>query len=550
MNSFLNAIISLSPALLVIMPVAGACFGCGVSRLGLEFNRWAVLSNTLVSCLILCVVMFAPSLRSSNDENEKRPTRLISVSLKLPGTTTNTGTDTETEKAHPRTIHWAIDTTSVWFLLLPTCLWPVMVLISSHITQASRMFYFLLLMLQAFMVGLLVSHDLISFISFLLLTTFCMLCLIRLGSGTRSEIEFKSTMYLQFLGDTFITGGLLLAAVAYSWMQGLLLETSPSLSLQFHALLQGTASDIMQYSLASTYWSTVSPWIFLLILVGFTIKGALFPMHYGLSQWLTITASHSLSKPTPAGWYLVLLALITKICIYGMIRFMIPLNFEVGSHLFSVLAYWGLSGFLVSSLIASLRKNLLQIILWFLIGQTSLTLIILFTASAEIVSSFVLLNVIQGLACCLLLLAVPLLTSEYGNRFRKLLFWTTTLSVLTLIGIPGLGGFTAQFTFLWSLANQNMLHAACYLLGTLLFNLALIRALWLLVKSDRTDTHSDTAQNNDPFNENVGLVWLSISPAVLLILVIGISPAMMMEKTLFPLKEIISSSATNSSEEN
>ncbi|MDF1743155.1 MAG: hypothetical protein P1V19_05635 [Gimesia sp.] len=551
MNSFLNAIISLSPVLLVVMPVVGACIGWGVSRGGLEFNRWTAFSNTLVSCLILVVVMFAPSLRKGSGESEERTTRLISVSLKLPSTTDSYArTDADFEITHPRAIQMALDTTSVWFLLLPTCLWPFLILFSSRIATTSRLFYFLLLMLQALIAGMFVSHDLISFITFLLLTTFCILCLIRIVSGARSQIVFESTMYLQFLGDALIIGGLLLAAVAYSWMQSLLLEAPQAVTFQFHDLLQGTASDIMRYSLAATYWSTVSPWIFLLLLAGFAIKGALFPVHFGLTQWLTFTSLHRSSRPDMVGWYLLLLALLTKISIYGMIRFMMPLNSEVGSSLYSLLTFWGMSGFLLTSLLASLRKDLLQIVVWFLIGQTSLTLTVLFGAEPAMVPNFILLNVVQGLACCLILLIVPLITSESGNGSGKLLLWICALSVLTLIGVPGLGGFTAQLTFLWSLANQNMLLATCYLTGTLLFNLALIRSLWKLVNIDRRDLISIDRKTSSLPNENVGLVWLSLSPAVLLIIVIGVSPATLLEKTLFPLNEMTAHSAEIPSEEN
>ena len=97
MNSFLNSITSLSPVLLVIMPVAGACFGWGISKWGLEFNRWTAFSNTLVSCLILGAVSFAPLLQ---DENELRPIRAISVTVKLPNVT-----DATTDAVSPRTFN-------------------------------------------------------------------------------------------------------------------------------------------------------------------------------------------------------------------------------------------------------------------------------------------------------------------------------------------------------------------------------------------------------------------------------------------------------------
>ncbi|MFK7778944.1 MAG: proton-conducting transporter membrane subunit [Gimesia sp.] len=544
MNLFLHAIISMSPMLLVVMPVAGACFAWGVSRMGPEFTRWTAFSNTLISCLILVAVMFSPSLRNSADDKDERPTRSISVSLELPHET-----ESDIETARPHRIHWAIDTTTLWFLLLPTCLWPVLILFASRFTAASGLHYFLLLMLQAFLAGVFVSHDLLSFATFLLLTTFCTLCLIRLGSGARSKQVFESTMYLQFLGDAFIIGGLLLAAVAYSWMQGLLLEAPQTLTLQFYDLLQGTAKDTIRYSLAAVYWSTVSAWIFLLLLTGFIVKGALFPVHYGFTQWLPFSSPHQLSTHNPIGWYLVLLALITKTSIYGMIRFMIPLNFEVGSSISSVLSFWGICGFLLSALSASLRKDLFLITVWFLIGQSSLTLAVLFTAQQTVIPNFILLNVVQGLACCLLLLIVPLINSESNNRANKLHLWIVGLSVFTLMGVPGLGGFTAQFTFLWSLANQNMILAASYILGTLFFNLAMIRALWQLLKTDRTKAISSDDESNSVPNENMGLTWLAISPSVLLILVIGISPATLLEKTLFPLNKITVTTANNLTEE-
>lgn len=542
MNPFLNSIISLSPVLLVAMPVAGACFGWGISRLGLEFNRWTAFSNTIVTALILGTVIFAPFIKDNQKKAESQPTRKISISLKLPEVAS-----AESAKVSQRTFKWSLDSTTVWFLMLPTCLWPVLVLFSHRVIDASRLHYFLLLLLQALLSGVLVSHDLISFISFLLLTTFCMLCLIRLWSGSRSRDVFESTMYLQFLGDGLIIGGLLLTAVAYQWMQGVLLEAPQPLTFQMTQLLQGTVSDLSLYPLAEVYWGTISPWIFLLLLTGFTIKGMFFPIHYGIAQWLSVVPNRPLSNTNPLGWYLILLALMTKICIYGMIRFMIPLNFAVGSELSSVLAFWGICGFLLAAFIAFVRRDLLQIIVWFLIGQTSLTLTILFASESATVSNFILLNVTQGLACCLLLLVIPLISHETRSRTDRVLMLVTAFSVMTIIGAPGLGGFTALIALIWSLVNESLSLGFCYLLGTLLFNLALIRAFWQLVKPDRTETEFIDGSTRAVLNENIGLTYLAFSPAVALILLLGISPTTLTEKSSFAFKEIHVSSSEISS---
>lgn len=532
MNSFLNPIISLAPVLLVAMPVAGACFGWGISKLGLEFNRWASFSNTIVTVLILGTVIFAPFRKGTQEQIDSQPTRQISVTLKLPEVTS-----AQSDAVSPRTFKWSLDSTSVWFLLLPTCLWPILVLFSHQVIDASRLHYFLLLLLQSVLTGVLVSYDLISFLSFLLLTTFCMLCLIRLWSGSRFRDEFESTMYLQFLGDGLILGGLLLTAVGYQWMQGVLLEAPQPVTFQMTQLLQGTTSDLSLYPLAEAYWNTISPWIFLLLLTGFTIKGMFFPVHYGVTQWLRVVRAQPLSKPLPVGWYLVLLALITKICIYGMIRFMIPLNSTVGSQLSSVLAFWGACGFLLAALIAFVRRDLLQIVVWFLIGQTALTLTVLFTAGSASVSNFILLNVIQGFACCLLLLTTSLISDQEHSRTNKLLLMVSALSVMTLIGAPGLGGFTALIAFLWSLVNESLVLGFCYLLGTLLFNLTLIRAFWQLVKQEHQQTPALDDDKKTALNEKLGLACLAFSPVIALILLMGISPTTLTEKSSFALHE-------------
>ncbi|QDV48820.1 proton-conducting transporter transmembrane domain-containing protein [Gimesia fumaroli] len=541
MNSFLNAIIPLSPVLLVVMPVIGACFGWGASRLGLEFTRWTAFSNSLVSCLILAAVMFSPFLQTDEDD---RPTRAISVTLKLPATETASA-----EERNERVIKWALDATAVWFLLLPTCLWPVLTLLIHRMTDVSQQHYFLLMLLQALLAGLFVSFDLLSFLTFLMLTTFCLLCLIRLASGSRSRSVFESTMYLQFLGDGLIMGGLLLAATGHTWMQGVLLEGPQPLTLQFESILQGTVSDVSLYPVAQAYWSTVSPWIFLMLLSGFVIKGALFPVHYQLTQWLKLLPAQAGSAPEGIGWYLVLLTLITKVSIYGMVRFLVPLTFSVGTSVSSLLALWGSFGFLIAALIASLRKDLLTIVVWFLIGQTSLVLTILFAADATAVSQYLSWNLIQGLACCLLFLVLPLIGLEQQKRTHKLFMGIAGLSLLTLLGMPGLGGFTAGFALLWSLANQGVLLALSFLLGSLLFNLALIRGFWRLMKVDQPTELPAVSATPVRSHENIGLTWLAFSPLVLLIVVLGIAPATLLEQTLLPLISV-SESVTEEPAEN
>ncbi|WP_417382698.1 hypothetical protein [Gimesia sp.] len=522
MNSFLNSLISLSPALLVVMPIAGACFGWGVSQLGLEFNRWTVFSNTLISCLILAAVLTTPELK------DESPTRAISIMLKLPAADMN-----QLHGETPRHFQWTIDRLSLWFLLLPTCLWPALILLSRRMGIESRGHYFLLMLLQALLAGLIVSYDLISFATFLLSATFCMLCLIRIWSGSRSIRLLESTMYLQFPGDALIVAGLMLASIGYTRMQGLLLDTPQPVSFQFNEILQGTVNDVALYPLAETYWSTISPWIFLILMAGFTIKGAFFPAHYGLTQWMKSDSNPCFHTTDRSIWCLVLLALCTKISVYGLLRFMVPLNHSVVQSIATVISFWGISGFLYFALLAC-RGDLVQSILCFLLGQTALTFTLLFAAEPATVPNLILFNVIQGLACCLLLLVISVLSHPVTGKTNQLLQWIAGFAILSLAGLPGLGGFTVQFAFLWSLSQDNLLLALFYLAGHLLFQLALIRGFWRLIKA-AAETKTEPKYDSMDEQEHRLFAWLAFGPAALLILVTGVSPASLAEETLLPL---------------
>ncbi|QDT77259.1 NADH-quinone oxidoreductase subunit M [Gimesia maris] len=522
MNSFLNSIISLSPVLLVVMPIAGACFGWGISQLGLEFNRWTAFSNSLISCVILSALLTAPALKNES------PTRAISISLKLPAAETG-----HANREMPRHFQWTIDRLSLWFLLLPTCVWPALILLSRRRGVESRGHYFLLMLLQSFLAGLLVAYDLISFVTFLLTSTFCMLCLIRIWSGSRSIRLLESTMYLQFLGDVLIVAGLVLASTGYTWMQGLLLESPQPVTFQFNDILQGTVNDVALYPLAETYWSTISPWIFLILITGFTIKGSIFPVHYGLTQWMKQDAGSMFNTKDQSIWCLVLLALFTKISVYGMLRFMAPLNHGAVQSISTVISFWGMCGFLYFSLLAC-RGGLVQSILCFVLGQSVLTLTLLFSAEPVAIPNLILFHVIQGLACCLLLLLIPVLSVPVTGKANRLQQWLAGFMILTLAGLPGLGGFTAQFAFLWSLLQDSLLLGLFYLAGYLLFQLALIRGFWQLMNA-AADTKPQPEDNSlyEPVHRL--FAWLAFGPAILLILATGICPASLTEETLLPL---------------
>jgi cytochrome b561 len=86
-------------------------------------------------------------------------------------------------------------------------------------------------------------------------------------------------------------------------------------------------------------------------------------------------------------------------------------------------------------------------------------------------------------------------------------------------------------------------------LGSLLFNLALIRGFWRLMKVDQPTELPAVSATPVRSHEYIGLTWLAFSPLVLLIVVLGIAPATLLEQTLLPLISV-SESVTEEPAEN
>ncbi|HAH44298.1 MAG TPA: hypothetical protein DCM07_05470, partial [Planctomycetaceae bacterium] len=133
---------------------------------------------------------------------------------------------------------------------------------------------------------------------------------------------------------------------------------------------------------------------------------------------------------------------------------------------------------------------------------------------------------------------------------HRLLLWVAGFLILTLAGLPGLGGFTVQFAFLWNLAQDNLLLALLYMAGHLLFQLALIRGFWQLMNATAADSPVPQENAPEPDQEHRLFACLAFAPTLLLFLVTGISPASLVEETLLPLFPVNITSSDDQNAEN
>ncbi len=217
--------------------------------------------------------------------------------------------------------HMGIDGISLSMFLLTTILTPLAILASFNIEDKTRMFMFLFLIMEAAMLGLFASLDLMIFFIFWEFGLVPMYFLIKLwGGADRDYASFKFFVYT-------MAGSL-----------GLLL------SIQVMGLASGTF-DILQLmdrwvnltdgTLAGTGFSVtavknIAYWAFV---IAFAIKVPVWPFH----TWLPDAHTQA-----PTAGSMILAGVLLKLGAYGFIRLVIPLFPEQAHLTAGVLATLGM----------------------------------------------------------------------------------------------------------------------------------------------------------------------------------------------------------------
>jgi NADH-quinone oxidoreductase subunit M len=330
-------------------------------------------------------------------------------------------------------IHYLVGIDGISLLFLPaTGLLFVGVILASwtSVHTLPRLYYSLLLLLEAATLGIFCALDTVLFFLFWEFTLIPLYFLVSLwGIGpNRRHAAMKYTMVMLAGGVPLLFGFLVLAFGAAAG--GALVFDLPTL------LLTPLPTDVQML-------------LFLLLLVGFGIKVPLFPLH----TWLPLLAMEG-----PAAVAAIITGL--KLGAYGLIRFAVPLAPTAAQELHWLLAALGTASILFGAAAALAQTNLRR-----MLGYASLShvgLVVLGIASFN-------LQGLQGAVLQLLNFSIAsgglfLLTSYLHHRIGStdvanlggaartmpLLASFFLLYGLAGMGLPGTSGFPAELLILVS----------------------------------------------------------------------------------------------------
>jgi NADH-quinone oxidoreductase subunit M len=405
-----------------------------------------------------------------------------------------------------------VDGINLWMLLLTAVLSPVAVLISWKFLDGrpeadARPYAFFLLALETGVLGVFAAMDLVLFYIFWEAMLVPMYFLIgRWGGERRVYATLKFFLY------TMAGSALMLVAI---------------IAL---AVLNYQDTGVLTFDLLTLYdvplKAASQMWLFLAFVLAFAVKAPIWPLH----TWLPDAYVES---PTPVT--VLLAGVLSKMAIYGLIRFCLPLFPSALEVVRPWLWLLAIVGILYGSLIALVQRDMKRLVAYSSLAHMGMIVAGVLASNAQGVQGALVQSVSHGITVAALFIFVDLLESRRGSRlvddfgglWHSVPFFGTVLLIVILasIGLPGLSGFPGEFTLLVGIFQESSAAAAFATLGIVL-------GAWYMLNLFRQAFAGplDRAENRT-LPDMRGREALVLLPLVALMFIIGILPNLILRPT-------------------
>ena len=389
-----------------------------------------------------------------------------------------------------------VDGISLFILMAGSVLLPLVYFVFE---TKEKGYYANLLIVQGAMAGAVCATDMILFYIFwevMLLPVFFMLGLY--GGPRRLPATLKITLYT-------IAGSLLmLAAIVY-------------LGVSYHAQFNEW-SFAMEKMAQLNLTGQVAAVAFFGFMIAFAIKIPLFPFH----TWLPDAYTEAPNATT-----FVLSAVMAKIGVYGVIRFVVPV-FDLEFARFAILlAYIGVIGMMYCGIAAIAQKDFKRMLAFSSASHMGVIALGVFCMNIQALTGSIYQIVAHATSTGVLFLFAGILEERTNTRSiddlggiaakAPVFAFYFAIAMLASVGLPGTSGFIGEFmivlgaikfnTVIGVLAGTTLIIGVCYM-------------LWMFQRVFFEKT-SSRSENFKELTLVEGLVFL---PVILLIIVMGIYP--------------------------
>jgi NADH-quinone oxidoreductase subunit M len=408
-----------------------------------------------------------------------------------------------------------VDGISVFLVALTALLMPIAILASRSIADRVKTYMVSMLVLEAGLLGVFVSLDLLVFFSFFEIVLVPMYLLIGIwGSENRAYASMKFVLYTA-LGSAFLLAGIIAMAVLTGDAAGTFT------SFDFRQMLQVELSETTQL------------WLFLAFGIAFAIKVPMFPLH----TWLPDAHTEA-----PTAGSVILAGVLLKMGTYGFLRFNLTLFPQASVDLALLMAVLGVIGIVYGAAVAIVQPDVKRLVAYSSVSHLGFIVLGTFALTSQGLQGSIIQMVSHGLTTGALFLLIGMIyerrhtrkIAEYGGLARVMPVFAGFFLFMAFasIGLPGLSGFIGEFTIL---LGSYLTWPALAIIGAMGVILAAVYLLWAY---ERMFTGPVDRPENEGLRD-LGLREIAILvPITVLVVVLGVNPRPVLDR-IEPSVEVI-----------
>lgn len=360
--------------------------------------------------------------------------------------------------------HLGVDGLSLPMVLLTTMLGFLAVFVSWKVDLRCREYFAWLLILEASILGVFCSLDLLLFFLFWEIEVVPMYFLISIWGGGRREYSAMKYVVYTIFGSAMMLAGILTLYVSTGTFDVTVLMNTDL----------GVFVPVIPFAA-----------IFFLLLTGFAVKLPVFPLH----TWLPDAHTDA-----PTAVSVMLAGALLKMGGYGMIRLCVSIFPDAAHQYATILVILAVIGVLYGAAVTLRQTDLKRLIAYSSVSHMAYVLLGIFALSHLSVTGATLQMFSHGIVTGLLFAMVGLVYDkthtrnipELGGLARRMPVIAVVFSIagLASLGLPGTSGFAAEFlVFLGSFTSTAVAGIKIYtLLGALAIVVTAGYILWMLEK--------------------------------------------------------------------
>ncbi|HEX5631053.1 MAG TPA: NADH-quinone oxidoreductase subunit M [Acidimicrobiia bacterium] len=394
--------------------------------------------------------------------------------------------------------HLGVDGISLLLVVLTAFLFPISLAASGGVKHRVREYAVAMLLLEAGIIGVFLSLDLLVFFVFWEVMLVPMYFIIGIWGGER-----RVHAALKFFLFTAFGSALMFAGILFLGFIGG--DGAPT--FDFVELLNADLGRTAQF------------WLFGAFAMSFAIKVPVFPFH----TWLP-----DAHVEAPTAGSVILAGVLLKLGAYGLIRFNLTLFPEAAVELVPVLAVLAVIGIVYGAIVDIVQSDIKRLVAYSSVSHLGFVVLGIFALTTQGLQGGVLQMVNHGLTTGALFLLVGMIyerrhtreISQFGGLgavmpiYAGLFLFTAFAS----IGLPGLNGFVGEFFVLIGSYLSLPVYAVVASLGVVL------AAVYLLWAYQRMFTGPITMEENRVLRDLRPSEILILAPIMALVIFLGVYP--------------------------